>query len=575
MIDRIAQIHKTAMEAPETSALLNFLLSPRGRIHKGFPANYRWRQAAAKEMAEDLHSANGTGSGALPRFWEYIKSRKLLVLAAMVVVSYFLESAFDLNEMLDDFLSEYENVEADSFFIAAILPSLVFVLLQLRELRTEVKSRRSAEQAALEMALRDPLTGLGNRRKLEQAFTDLAPNRMHAVLMLDLDDFKAINDIFGHNSGDSVLIDAASRLISACGDQALVCRFGGDEFAILSPCLATAADAETFAQRVAAAFDDSFALSKTGSQVSTSIGISVFRSGLTSAEDAMRNADLALYRAKAHHQAGFCMYDPSMDEERRRRNLMEMKLSKAIELGDVRPHFQPLVDLKSGEFIGFEALARWTDPELGNVPPSEFIPLAEESGLINKLSDHLLTAACGEAARWPSKFKLSFNLSPRQLKDKQVGLRILKTLGDTGLSPQRLEVEVTESSLVEDKKLARQLLESLHNAGISIAIDDFGTGYSSLYHLREFKFDTLKIDRSFVMSMEPGNNNEVIVNMILGLSRGLGLKTTAEGIENSDQLSKLIASGCEQGQGYLFGKAMSAADVMLLINGPASAAQTA
>ena len=199
------------------------------------------------------------------------------------------------------------------------------------------------------------------------------------------------------------------------------------------------------------------------------------------------------------------------------------------------------------------------------MPPSEFIALAEESGLIAPLFEHLLRSACRAAATWPAHLKLSFNLSPRQLRDWLIGLRILSILGETGLSPSRLEVEVTETSLVDDKKLARELLGGLRNAGVRIAIDDFGTGFSSLNHLREFKFDSLKIDRAFVMALEQGGENAVIVNAILNLSKGLGLVATAEGIENEDQLASLLKSGCQQGQGYLFGRAMSGADVMALI----------
>ena len=286
---------------------------------------------------------------------------------------------------------------------------------------------------------------------------------------------------------------------------------------------------------------------------------------MQSAEEAVREADVALYQAKEDVTAPYCFFNPAMDEQLRRRKLMERKLRTAITQKTVKPYFQPLVDLKSNQIIGFEALARWNDPDYGNIQPDEFIALAEETGLITELSMSLLRAACQEAIRWPSHLKLAFNLSPKQFKDKIVGMRILGVLGETGLSAQRLEVEITESSLVENKDQARQALASLRAAGVRIAIDDFGTGYSSLYHLREFRFDNLKIDRSFIQAMERGNDDAVIVNAILNLSRGLGLVATAEGIERLDQLSSLLSSGCQHGQGYLFGKAVTGDEAMALV----------
>jgi diguanylate cyclase (GGDEF)-like protein len=388
---------------------------------------------------------------------------------------------------------------------------------------------------------------------------------LRAVLMIDLDDFKPVNDIFGHAAGDLVLQEAAKRLSIVCGEENLVCRFGGDEFAVLTGAIGALEDAELLARQIVAAFDRPFAIGTAESRMGASIGIALHRAAEATAADTVRHADVALYRAKADHSTTYQVFAPSMDEELRRKNLMEQKLRQAIADGTVRPFFQPLVNLKTSELIGFEALARWHDPELGQVSPADFIALAEETGLITCLSEHLLQLACREAVRWPVHLKLSFNLSPKQLKDRLIGLRILSILGETGLSPRRLEIEVTEGSLVEDKELARELLTGLREAGVRIAIDDFGTGYSSLYHLREFKFDNLKIDRSFVMTMQRDSENAVIINAILNLSRGLGLVATAEGIEREEQLSSLIASGCEQGQGYLFGRAMPAADVIKMI----------
>jgi predicted signal transduction protein with EAL and GGDEF domain len=297
--------------------------------------------------------------------------------------------------------------------------------------------------------------------------------------------------------------------------------------------------------------------------------------GLAPPENALREADLALYRAKEDKRNPYCLFERSIEDELRRSKLLEKKLRNAMALHAVKPNYQPLVNLRTNEVIGFEALARWTDPEFGEVQPSEFIAIAEESGLILELNDYLLRAACRDAVQWPNYLKLSFNLSAKQFRDKLVGLRIIGILGETGLPAHRLEMEITESCLAEDMDQAREALASLRNAGVRIAIDDFGTGYSSLYHLREFHFDNLKIDRSFIDAMNTNADDTVIVNSILGLARGLGLRTTAEGIEHEAQLSSLLSSGCEQGQGYLFGKAMPQKEVMRLIDQGSSEALSA
>ena len=489
----------------------------------------------------------------------------LAILSGLLLASYFLEVKIELHEALESLLRPRESYQADAIIVPAVLSVFVFLFIQMFQLKREAKRRRAAEQKALALSLHDPLTGLGNRRKLEQIIAGLAPGEARAVFMLDLDDFKPVNDIFGHAAGDAVLLEAAGRIAGICGPGALVCRFGGDEFAVLTGAIAGEDEAGLLAQRMVGAFYKPFMVGTAQSNVGVSIGVTMLHAGEMTGADAIRQADLALYQAKRDDHNDYRIFTQAMDDELRHRKLMERKLRAAIETGAVKTYFQPQVDLKTGEVMGFEALARWTDAELGNVPPSEFIALAEESGLIAPLFEHLLRSACRAAAAWPAHLKLSFNLSPRQLRDWLIGLRILSILGETGLSPSRLEVEVTETSLVDDKKLARELLGGLRNAGVRIAIDDFGTGFSSLNHLREFKFDSLNIGRAFVMALEQGGENAVIVNAILNLSKGLGLVATAEGIENEDQLASLLKSGCQQGQGYLFGRAMSGADVMALI----------
>jgi diguanylate cyclase (GGDEF)-like protein len=506
-------------------------------------------------------AAQAKDPGSKLRRW----ARNFLAVLIIFVASHILETRFQFNEVILGALNRGFAHQSNTVWLTAIFSLVAFLVLQVFDMKREVSRRRTAEAQAVGLAYYDPLTGLANRRKFDEHLSSLAGNATYGLLMVDLDGFKPVNDIFGHTAGDVVLAETASRIVEACGRKALVARFGGDEFAVITKALDDEAEAVELAQGISRAFEKTFVVGSADATIRASIGLTIFRPGQQTAEDAVREADVALYQAKDDPTISYCFFEPAMEERLRRRKLMERRLRTAITQKTVKPYFQPLVDLRTKQIIGFEALARWTDAELGSIGPDEFIALAEESGLITDLSMCLLRAACQEAVRWPSHIKLSFNLSPKQFKDKLVGLRILGVLGETGLSANRLEVEITESSLVENREQARQVLASLRSAGVKIAIDDFGTGYSSLYHLREFRFDNLKIDRSFIQAMERGNDDAIIVQAILNLSKGLGLVATAEGIERIDQLSSLLSSGCHHGQGYLFGKAMTGEDALTLI----------
>jgi diguanylate cyclase (GGDEF)-like protein len=506
-------------------------------------------------------AAQSRDPGSQLRRW----ARNILALLIIFVASHFLESRFHFNAWILQAFDRGFAHQSNTAWLTAIFSLVTFLALQILDMKNEVVRRRNAEAQAVGLAYHDTLTGLANRRKFDEHLAALAPDGTYGLIMVDLDDFKPVNDIFGHTAGDVVLTETASRIVEACGREALVARFGGDEFAIVTEALEDRSELEALAQRIAGKFEKPFVVGSADATILASIGITLYTPQTQRAEDAVREADLSLYQAKEDATASYCFFDPAMEVRLRRRKSMERKLRVAILQKTVKPYFQPLVDLTSKQIIGFEALARWNDPEFGQIPPDEFIALAEESGLITDLSMCLLREACQEATRWPAHLKLAFNLSPKQFKDKLVGLRILGVLGETGLAAQRLEIEITESSLVENREQARQTLASLRSAGVRIAIDDFGTGYSSLYHLREFRFDNLKIDRSFIQAMERGNDDAVIVQAILNLSRGLGLVATAEGIERLDQLSSLLSSGCQHGQGYLFGKAMSGEEALTLV----------
>jgi predicted signal transduction protein with EAL and GGDEF domain len=288
------------------------------------------------------------------------------------------------------------------------------------------------------------------------------------------------------------------------------------------------------------------------------------------ADDLVRRADRALYRAKAAGRSSVRFFEPEMDTHVERRIQIERDLRSAIASNGIVPHYQPLVSLDCNRIVGFEALARWKSGVSGFVAPDVFIPIAEEAGLINALGDQLFRRACLDAIAWPSTFVLAFNVSPIQLRDPTLGLRLLSILGQTGFNPRRLEIEITESALVENVSVAQIVIEELREAGVRIALDDFGTGYATLSQLLSFRLDKIKIDRSFVSLLDKSEDSKVIVRAVLGLAKGLGLTTTAEGIEDAGQLAYLKANGCTQGQGYLFSKAVPADEIAALINRPAN-----
>jgi predicted signal transduction protein with EAL and GGDEF domain len=298
--------------------------------------------------------------------------------------------------------------------------------------------------------------------------------------------------------------------------------------------------------------------------VGIGIGIALIPQDGTDETELMRKADIALYRAKTEKGSVARFFEPEMDARIRERDIIERELRIAMVNGGVQPHFQPLVEMCSQRIIGFEALARWNHPTLGNVPPDRFIPVAEDCGLISALTDHLLRQASKAASQWPQQMTLSFNVSAVQLKDATAAERILAIIKESGLSPLRLEVELTESAIVQDLEGAKKLLGALRKAGVRIALDDFGTGYSSLYHLRNFKVDKIKIDRSFVENVDRDADADALIRGLLGLGHGLGLTVTAEGVESSAQALALLGHGCDQAQGYLYGRALTAADALAL-----------
>ncbi|KQY32993.1 hypothetical protein ASD21_22165 [Caulobacter sp. Root1455] len=445
----------------------------------------------------------------------------------------------------------------------------LFSFSRLRAQRRETLLRRAAEAEARALALEDPLTGLPNRRQFDAALKAAlgAPpsaNAAHAVMMLDLNGFKKINDVHGHPVGDEALIQAANRLRRSVREGDLVARIGGDEFAIIAQHLNGPEAATNIALRIIESFAQPVMAGGREHRLGTGIGIALSPQDSDDPVALTRQADVALYLAKKQGVSALCFFEPEMDRRVREHDRLERDLRLAIGTPDIRPHYQPLIDLKTGRLLGFEALARWRHPELGEIEPSRFIPIAEHAGLIGDLTDSLLQSACCDAVTWPSG-KLAFNLSPRELADATLGARILDILQSTGLPPHRLELEITESALVGDLEAAQRILGGLRQSGVRIALDDFGTGYSSLYHLRNFKLDTIKIDRSFIGAMASDQDSAAIVRALIGLGAGLGLTVIAEGVEDLEQHVWLQQEGCEQAQGFLFGHAVSALEAQELV----------
>lgn len=414
-----------------------------------------------------------------------------------------------------------------------------------------------------DLAFTDPLTGLGNHRrffdKVERLIADRSDDPApFAVGILDLDGFKPINDLFGHKAGDDILIQVAMRLRASMDSHSTVCRIGADEFAFLYPMVFSEEAATERARMLIEILSAPYDVGERTARLSASAGCSLFYSGEETTDILLNKAETALYHAKRSGRGKVVVYTREMEEAAKRVTRIEQALRRAVSAGEVEPHFQPIVDLGTRRTIGFEALARWSDPDLGPVSPSVFIPIAEERGIIGPLSQLVLRKATEAARGWPGDLFLSFNLSPSQLVDQNTGLHILSILERTGFDPRRLEIEITETGLMNDPVSAEKIVEDLRRVGIRVSLDDFGTGQSSLGRLREFNFDKLKIDRAFVSSILEDRPSEHIIRAILAMCEGLGMDVVAEGIEEEAQADRLVQFGCAGGQGYLFGKPANA-----------------
>ena len=429
----------------------------------------------------------------------------------------------------------------------------------------DVTERQRSEERIAHMARHDALTDLPNRvmlrERLEHELKRVKRGECLAVLCLDLDQFKAVNDALGHAVGDELLKLVADRLRGCTREPDTVARLGGDEFAIIMTQMQQATDAAALAKRIRESIVKPYHIN--GHQIVSdiSIGISVAPMDAMDAEELMRNADMALYGAKDDGRGTYRFFEPEMNTRMKARRELEMDLRKALVGKEFELHYQPLVNLETNDVNGFEALLRWNHPTRGLISPADFIPIAEETGLIVPLGEWVLKAACYEAVSWPDHIKIAVNLSPAQLNNRNLLSTVISALGETGMSPHKLQLEITETVLLQNTFSTLATLHELRKLGVQVALDDFGTGYSSLSYLRSFPFDKIKIDRSFIQDLSNGAEPAAIVNAVANLAKCLNMTSTAEGVETQQQREMLQAIGCTEMQGYLFSKARPAAEI--------------
>jgi diguanylate cyclase (GGDEF)-like protein len=463
-----------------------------------------------------------------------------------------------------------EGAAPDMLLTNAVLLNIALLIFGWRrynELHREVAERRRAEQRARELAEMDPLTDCLNRRSGGPAIDALLGEAFRrqgeiAVLMVDLDNFKQINDVNGHKIGDAVLVEVASRIRALLPKDGLLARIGGDEFI----CAVTSEPGchdriDHFASQIVASVSEPIHTGDLQVEATVSIGIAGSGTGeeVPSSETLMHRADIAMYHAKKRGRNRYYWFEAQMESELRFRAELEAGIRRGIPLGEFVPYYEQQVDLESGELLGFEMLARWNSPQFGLVSPEIFIPIAEEIDVIGELSEALIRQALGDAREWDPKLTLSVNISPVQLRDPWFAQKLLKLLAESGFPGSRLEVEITEGCLHENIGAVRTVVTNLKNQGIHISLDDFGTGYASLSQLRSLPFDRLKIDRRFISELADEGVSHDLVEAIVSLGRGLSLPVTAEGVETAAILQALQTMGQLKGQGYVYGHPEDAA----------------
>jgi len=482
---------------------------------------------------------------------------QMLVLAPTITV---MANEYDALKWIDDLIGRYApgnlgNLTVGLAVVAVFL--VIFLLRRFNDVSLQIALQREREEKARALARRDTLTGLHNRRHLNETMAEeiMAANASadgFALFLLDLDRFKPVNDLFGHAAGDQVLKQVGERVSSLADKASCIARIGGDEFAILMPRETSREEASLLAEKILGCFEAPFDLGGKPVRLGASVGIAFYPSAGDDAEALFRHADVALYNAKRQGRNRFCLYAEEMEDSVRDIDSLALDIKRGLREKEFIPYFQPIVDLRSGRVVGMEVLARWQHPVHGLMEPTAFISVAETLHIVGDVTFQVMRAACAEALNWDNRLFLAFNFSQSQLRDPWLPERILALITETGFPASRIEVEITENSLIEDIDDARAILMSLKNQGMRISLDDFGTGYSSLIHLRDLPLDKIKIDRSFVTSLRSDIGSAKIVSAILGLVTSLGLPTVAEGIETEDVARILTDLGCAYGQGYYY-----------------------
>jgi len=438
----------------------------------------------------------------------------------------------------------------------------------------DVTERRRADARIAHMALHDALTNLPNRlffrQEVEKRVAHLGCDQILAVLCLDLDNFKEVNDTLGHPFGDKLLCQVGERLRGCLGEGDSVARLGGDEFAILHGRAAPDGNASALLQRIIKVIAAPFDLDGHQVVIGVSIGVSVAPADGVDPDQLIKNADMALYRVKVEGRGKYRLFEPEMDARLQARRALEMDLRKAIVSGEFELCYQPLVNLESEEISSFEALIRWNHPERGVVMPDEFVALAEETALIVPIGEWVVRRACAEAATWPGEVRVAVNLSPVQFRSPGLVETVVSALARSGLASERLQLEITESVMLLNTQSTLDTLHRLRALGVRISMDDFGTGYSSLSYLRSFPFDKIKIDRSFVRDLASNKESRAIIRAVVKLGLRLGMSTTVEGIETQEELDHMKREGCTEGQGFYFSMPCPAKEVRALLAKQAS-----
>jgi diguanylate cyclase (GGDEF)-like protein len=433
----------------------------------------------------------------------------------------------------------------------------------------DITERREAQARISHMALHDALTNLPNRlffrEQMEIWLAQLERGQKFAVLCFDLDQFKTVNDTLGHPFGDELLRQVSDRVRSCLREGDAIARLGGDEFAILQGSVIQPTETTALAARLIEILGTPFDLNGHQAVIGASVGIAVAPSDADDPDQLLKNADLALYRAKKDGGRTYRFFEPEMDALMQARRALELDLRKALENGEFEIYYQPLVNLESERICGFEALLRWHHPERGLIPPGDFIPLAEETALIVLIGEWVLRQACEEAAKWPQDIDLAVNLSPVQFKSPHLCQLVMNALASSGLQARRLELEITESVLLFNSESTLATLHRLRALGVRISMDDFGTGYSSLSYLRSFPFDKIKIDQSFVHDLASNPDSMAIIRAVTGLGASLGMTTTGEGVETQEELDYLKKEGCTEAQGYFYSRPKPAAEVHAML----------